>query len=106
MASLCLLNENGATVQQWEIGDQPVSFGRDDIANWTIPDATLSRRHFEIWREGETFLIKDLNSENGTWVGGQRAKGTPLRQNVCIVAGRTVFIFSEHGLAARAAQAA
>jgi len=98
MAHLCLLNENGATAQRWEIGDQPVAVGRDDTADFTIPDDTLSRRHFLIWREGNSFLIKDLNSQNGTWVGGQRAEGTPLRQNVCIVAGRTVFMFSEDSL--------
>ena len=70
-------------------------------ADVTIPDDTLSRRHFLIWREGESFLIKDLNSQNGTWVDGQRAQGTKLRHDVCIVAGRTVFMFCEHRLPAR-----
>ena len=103
MADLCLLDENGATAQRWEIGDQPVAVGRDETADLTIPDNTLSRRHFLIWREGNRFLIKDLNSQNGTWVDGQRAQGTDLRHNVCIVAGRTVFMFSEHRLFAGAA---
>ena len=104
MADLCLLDENGVTVQRWEVGDQPVAVGRDEIADVTIPDNTLSRRHFLIWREGESFLIKDLSSQNGTWVDGQRAQGTKLSHNVCIVAGRTVFMFCEHRLHTSAAR--
>ena len=96
MAELCLLDENGAVTQCWEIGDQPVAVGRDESADVLIPDDTLSRRHFLIWREGETFLVKDLGSQNGTWVDGERARGTKLSHNVCIVAGRTVFMFCEH----------
>jgi pSer/pThr/pTyr-binding forkhead associated (FHA) protein len=100
MADLCLLDENGAVAQRWEIGGQPLAVGRDEAADVTVTDNTLSRRHFLIWRQGESFLIKDLNSQNGTWVDGQRAQGTKLRHNDCIVAGHTVFLFSERRLAA------
>ena len=100
MADLYLLAEDGAVAQRWEIGDRPVAFGRDKTADVTIHDDTLSRRHFLIRREGEAFLIKDLNSQNGTWVGGLRVQGTTLHQNVCIAAGRTLFMFSEHPLQA------
>ena len=95
MACLSLLDEDGAKVQRWEIGDEPVAVGRDATADVTVSDDTLSRRHFVIWREGENYLIKDLNSQNGTWVDGRRAQGTKLRQNDCILAGRTLFLFSE-----------
>jgi pSer/pThr/pTyr-binding forkhead associated (FHA) protein len=98
MAELCLLDENGAIAQRWEIGNHPVAVGRDGSADVLIPDDTLSRRHFLIWQQGESFLIKDLGSQNGTWVDGQRAQGTKLSHNVCIVAGRTVFMFCEQHL--------
>ena len=103
MADLYLLTEDGAVAQRWAIGDQAAAVGRDETADITIRDDTLSRRHFMIWREGDSFLIKDLNSQNGTWVGGLRVQGTTLRQNVCIAAGRTLFMFSEHSLPARPA---
>ena len=96
MAGLCLLDENGAIAQRWELGDQPMAVGRDKVADVTVPDDTLSRRHFLIEKEGTGFLIKDLDSQNGTWVDGQRTQMTQLRHDVCIVAGRTVFMFSEH----------
>jgi pSer/pThr/pTyr-binding forkhead associated (FHA) protein len=100
MAHLCLLTEDGAVAERWEIGDQPVAVGRDDTADIIIPEDTLSRRHFQIWREGGSFLVKDLDSQNGTWVDGQPAKGTKLGHHVCIAAGRTLFMFSEHPLPA------
>ena len=105
MASLCLLGEDGTIVKRWELGDQPIAIGRDETADVTISDDTLSRRHFMIWREGDHCLIKDLNSQNGTWVDGQRARGTKLRQNDCILAGRTLFLFSEHAAPTAALQA-
>jgi len=95
MAGLCLLDEEGAIAQRWELGEQPVAIGRSKTADVIIPDETLSRRHFLIWEEGEGFLIKDLDSQNGTWVDGERTQVTKLRHDVCIVAGRSVFMFCE-----------
>ena len=97
MADLCLLGEDGAVEQRWEIGDQPAAVGRDEAADITIRDNTLSRLHFMVWREGDSFRIKDLNSANGTWVDGERVQETTLRNYVCIAVGRTLFIFREHG---------
>lgn len=98
MADLYLLAEDGAVAQRWAIGDQPTAVGRDETADITIRDDTLSRRHFMIWREGDRFLVKDLNSQNGTWVDGQRVQGTTLRDDVRIAAGHTLFMFSKHSL--------
>lgn len=95
MASLCLLGENGATIERWELNDEPLAVGRDSTANIVIDDPTLSRRHFLIVRESGGYLIKDLKSQNGTWVDGERAQVNRLRHHDCILAGRTLFMFSE-----------
>ena len=100
MAVLCLIGEDGTMVERWEITGQPMSVGRDETAEVIVNDGTLSRRHFLIWREGERFLLKDLGSQNGTWVDGKLAQGAVLRHNDCILAGRTLFLFSEHPRAA------
>jgi pSer/pThr/pTyr-binding forkhead associated (FHA) protein len=93
-----LLDDDGTMAQQWELGDGPLAVGRDESADVRIDDQTLSRRHFLIEREGENYLLKDLNSQNGTWVDGRRASAsaTRLRHHDCIVAGRTLFLFSQH----------
>jgi pSer/pThr/pTyr-binding forkhead associated (FHA) protein len=99
MADLCLLAEDGTVEQQWAIGDQPAAVGRDEAATITINDDTLSRQHFMIWREGDSFRIKDLNSNNGTWVDGKRVQEATLSHAVCVAAGRTLFIVRGTGLA-------
>ena len=98
MARLCLLGEGGEVSEFWEIGKEPVAVGRDNTADVAIDDETLSCRHFMIVREGEGYLLKDLNSQNGTWVAGRRAdpQGEKLGHNKCIAAGRTLFLFREH----------
>src|SRR5690242_19862947 len=96
MATLCLLGDDGTTTKRWEIRDQPLAVGRDQSADIQINDESLSRLHFSIAREGTHFLLKDLKSQNGTSVDGKPVR-TPvkLRHHDCIVAGRTVFVFSE-----------
>jgi pSer/pThr/pTyr-binding forkhead associated (FHA) protein len=82
--------------EQWEIGALPLAVGRDESADIRVNDLALSRRHFVIVREGATYLLKDLNSQNGTWVDGRRAHAEPTRlsHHDCILAGRTLFLFS------------
>ena len=97
MASLCLLGDDGTMTQRWDIGEEPLSVGRDEAADVQINDGSLSRLHFSIGREGACFVLKDLKSQNGTSVDGKRVETVKLRHHDCIVAGRTVFLFSEQG---------
>ena len=95
MASLCLLGDDGLTIGCWELGDEPLAIGRDDSADVKIDDQSLSRRHFVIRRQADHFVIEDLASQNGTWVDGNRASQVRLRHHDCILAGRTLFLFSQ-----------
>ena len=80
---------------QWELGAEPLAVGRDASADVIVEDVALSRRHFLIVCEGGGYALKDLDSQNGTWVDGRLAKKepTPLRHHDCILAGRTLFLF-------------
>jgi len=95
MASLCLLDENGVMAERWELGGKSMTVGRGSSADVVVDDPALSRLHFAIEREGQDFLLKDLQSQNGTWVDGRRADLTKLHHHDCILAGRTVFLFKE-----------
>ena len=97
MATLTLLGDDGAMAQRWELLEQPLAVGRDESADVKIDDAALSRRHFLIVRQGDAYVLHDLNSQNGTWVDGQRATSTATRlhHHDCILAGRSLFLFSE-----------
>jgi pSer/pThr/pTyr-binding forkhead associated (FHA) protein len=95
MATLYQIDENGSRAEQWEVGEKPVLVGRKGHAQVSIEDEGVSRRHFVILRDGEDYVIRDLNSRNGTWVEGRRVSAEKLRHNDCIQAGRTLFRFAE-----------
>ena len=44
---------------------------REDEVDSCLKSAAVSRIHARIVREGEEYLIEDLNSKNGTWVNGE-----------------------------------
>lgn len=51
------------------------SIGRSDRATIIIPDGTISSVHCEIHREGDSYVVHDLGSTNGTRVNGERVDG-------------------------------
>ena len=95
MATLFQIGEDGSRAERWEIGEDPVIVGRSGQARVNIADEGVSRRHFLILREGDDYVIKDLNSRNGTWVEGRRVSAERLHHNDCILAGRTLFLFAD-----------
>ena len=95
MATLYQIGEDGSRTEQWELGTTPLVVGRSGQAQVNIKDDGLSRQHFVIVRDGEDYLIKDLNSRNGTWVDGNRVFAEKLHHNDHILAGRTEFVFAD-----------
>lgn len=61
--------------------------GGDVGADVEIEDASLSRRHAELVANGPAWVLRDLGSTNGTWVGDRRlAAGEPAE----LVSGTTL----------------
>lgn len=51
----------------------PLVIGRDaDLAKVAIVDGQISRVHCRVLRLGETWVVEDLSSRNGTWLNGKR----------------------------------
>jgi len=103
MPLLCLLKDDGSIAAKWELGERTLTIGRSSAADVQIDDDGLSRRHFMVFREGDDFLVKDLNSRNGTWLEGDRAVISRVEHNDFIQAGRSRFLFAarEEGLPVR-----
>lgn len=76
-----LVMKAGATVEQkWTVEKDTVTIGRDEDCDVVLPERPISRRHAEIRREGDHYLLRDLNSKNGTYLNGQEIEGpVPLR---------------------------
>jgi diguanylate cyclase (GGDEF)-like protein len=63
--------------------------GRSAQADIPLDEASVSRRHAKITREGEGhYMIEDLGSTNGTFVDGRRVRRAPLRPGDRIQVGR------------------
>jgi predicted component of type VI protein secretion system len=49
-----------------EVGEASLTIGRAPQNHLILPDAHLSSEHGQIFREGETYIYKDLRSTNGS----------------------------------------
>lgn len=76
-----LIGSSGLVLGREYALDAPVvTIGRRDENTIVIKDPTVSRRHAEIHREGESFSIVDKGSTSGITVNGQLVSGQhPLR---------------------------
>lgn len=76
-------------------GDQLV-IGRDPGCDRVLDFAMISGRHARIYREGDTTLIEDLHSLNGTHVNGTQVAGrTAVRPGDLIGFGSYTVVFRE-----------
>ena len=70
--------------------------GRDEDVNVRIDAPSVSRRHARITiAAGEPASIEDLDSKNGTWLGGRRLEGgpTPLKDGDAVRLGKIELLF-------------
>lgn len=68
--------------------------GRDDTADIILRDAFISKHHAEIFLQGESYFIEDLNSSNGTYLNSERIyDAIELRDKDLINIGQIQFIF-------------
>lgn len=73
--------------------DLPQLIGRSSEA-LPISDTTVSRRHAELTPDGDTWFVRDLKSQNGTWVNGvQIRERIRLEPGDQIRVGATVLLF-------------
>ncbi len=78
------------------IGEGFVVGRQEGAADLSFPgDTLLSRTHFVIRPEGNEWVLRDLDSRNGTWVNrtDEKVHRRPLRDGDLIIAGNLVFAF-------------
>ena len=76
------------------IDEGPFVIGRETAANLCIADASVSRRHSIVENQGsEEFVIKDLDSLNGTFVNDVPVKTRRLEHGDRVRIGDSQFLF-------------
>jgi pSer/pThr/pTyr-binding forkhead associated (FHA) protein len=72
--------------------ESPVSIGRASDNTVCLPyDHLISRHHAQVVKSGANFILRDLSSTNGTFVGRERVlKETPVKPNMLFRVGATL----------------
>jgi transcriptional regulator with PAS, ATPase and Fis domain len=86
---LVILGKGGEAEREYKIDLPHVKIGSHESNSVVLEDQHVSRFHCEIRQTPEGFLIKDLESTNGTLVEGIAVKEAILRSGVTISLGKT-----------------
>ena len=80
----------------WEVPlDQAdvISIGRTDENAVALEQTKVSRRHAEVVRKGDAFVLRDLHSTNGTWLRGERVTEVMLQDSDAFRIGDARLVF-------------
>ncbi len=75
---LYLIGTCGGRRVSWSLSGPRITIGRGLDNDIVLEDASVSRHHAEITREGRRTELHDLGSTNGTWVNAARVTVSPI----------------------------
>ena len=87
------LVQMGRNSRTWPLSKEVITIGRMDGCDVILPDRGVSRRHSEIRREGDEWVVIDLGSTNGTEINGKRVNRHRLAPGDRLVLGETTLEF-------------
>jgi pSer/pThr/pTyr-binding forkhead associated (FHA) protein len=93
MSLLEYQNEEGT--ERLRLSEREVIIGRLPHSDVWIDDASVSRLHARVVFADGKYRIEDLDSDNGTWVNGEKVKSRVLEPNDSIQCGRVQLRFLE-----------
>jgi two-component system NtrC family sensor kinase len=94
--SLFVIRGNDQGVR-FELEDKILRLGRDRSSSLQLHDTEVSRQHAELRRDGDDFVISDLQSSNGTFVNGHRVKQHELVSGDQVRLGTTLMLYTGPG---------
>ena len=72
-----------------------VTLGRSAENDIVVENLAVSRKHAKIEKVGETFILTDLQSANGTFVNGERINRRALKHFDAVTVGKHQVVFLE-----------
>lgn len=83
-----------------------LTLGRSADNSVAISNATVSGHHATIKREGDSYVLRDLGSTNGTRVNSREVKEAVLRPKDLVQVGSVEFLFNSEAMSYEDAKAA
>jgi Nif-specific regulatory protein len=75
------------------LAEEEIVIGRETSATVCIADGSVSRRHSRIQKQGDEFVLSDLDSLNGTLINGVPVKTRALKHGDRVTVGDSQFLF-------------
>lgn len=94
MAKL-LLKYKTAVIRELQIDKTPITVGRKSDNDIVIDNMTVSGHHAKIVMVGNSYVVEDLKSTNGTFLNDQKIVSAALKHNDQIVIGHHSLVFIE-----------
>lgn len=79
---------------EYVVQGEVIRVGKGDDNDLIMTDETVSRNHFEIVRDAKGYLLRDLQSTNGTFLDGAEIREAYIRAGAVIAAGAAELKFS------------
>lgn len=92
LAELVLLKD-GAPAERYSVTRTPAVIGRLATSDVVINDPNVSRRHAELRRDDDGWVLVDLGSTNGTLVNGKLARSHRLHDGDRLTLGSSELVF-------------
>lgn len=81
--------------QKFEIHKDRITIGRNQVNDIVLADAAVSSQHCYVIRRGDSYMLHDLNSTNGTLLNFERITGeVELKSKHVIQIGSCEFMFN------------
>ncbi|MDQ3986806.1 MAG: DUF3662 and FHA domain-containing protein [Actinomycetota bacterium] len=96
-AELVVLDESGRNKERIAITRTPVVIGRLSSNGVVLSDPNVSRKHAELRRDQEGWVLVDLGSTNGTTVNGRLGREHSLKDGDRLGFGTSELIFRTTG---------
>lgn len=90
--------------KSFPIEQDEVTLGRSSDNAIPLNNATVSGKHASIKREGDSYVLRDLGSTNGTRVNSREVKEAVLRPKDLVQVGSVEFMFNSEAMSFEDAQ--
>jgi pSer/pThr/pTyr-binding forkhead associated (FHA) protein len=93
---LIMFREDGSR-REFALAPGATTIGRKDDCTIRIPLAMVSRRHAEVFADGDHVILRDLGAANGTFLNNRKVTEEDLEPGDQIIIGPVVFTVQING---------